>query len=145
MIIYLDTFHQTDKGTFSHAVGNGESLGESVEQPWNNNRPFHSCVPEGQYNLIPFDSPKYGKVFLLHNPDLNVYAHKEQRKNDTDRYLCIFAHKGSYPDDFQGCIGIGDRFIESLNMVTNTRKTCAELMDKLYSMDEPHYLVIKRG
>lgn len=145
MNIYLSTIRQDEIGTFSDVVAGGVLLGRSVEQPWNNNKRFESCVPGGEYQLIPYISTEYGPVYLLHNPELNVYAFKSQCKSDTDRYGCIFVHRGSYPHDFQGCIGLGDQYIKSLGLVKNTRKTCKETMDLLYSMDEAHTLTIERG
>jgi hypothetical protein len=120
-------------------------LGRSVEQPWNDNKRFISCVPAGEYELIPYNSTKYGFVYMLKNPELSVYPFESQCESDSDRYGCIFAHRGSYPHNFQGCIGLGDHYIESLNMVKNTRQTCKEAMEFLSFMDERHTLIINRG
>jgi len=145
MNIYLSTFRQDEIGTFSDVVSGGMLLGRSVEQPWSNNKRFASCVPEGEYRLVPYNSTEYGPVYLLDNPKLCVYPFEAQCKSENDRYGIIFAHRGSYPRNFQGCIGLGDAYVESLNMVKNTKSTCNKAMDLLRSIDEDHTLIINRG
>lgn len=145
MNIELLTFKKNINGTFSDVMSGGRFLGVSVERPWNDNKRFVSCVPAGEYKLIPYNSTSYGFVYLLSNPELGVYPFEEQCKSNKDRYGCIFVHKGSYPHNFQGCIGIGDEYIESMNMVKNTKNTCKSVISLLQSKDEQHTLTINRG
>jgi len=121
-------------GTFGELFMQDLSQGYTVEQPWMNNQRFESCVPDGEYTLIPFDSPRYGRVFVMVNPELNVYAFEEECLSDTDRFLCLFVHRGSYPENFQGCIGLGERLNENINGQTwaaNTKTACGKLMNTL--------------
>lgn len=86
----------------------GEHLGYTMEQPWKDNTPYHSCVPDGDYDLVPFDSPQFGPVFLMVNPSLNVYAFEEDCPDDTGRFLCLFAHVGNWVHDVEGCVALGE-------------------------------------
>lgn len=85
----------------------GEYLGTTMEQIYADNKPYISCVPRGTYKLVPHHSKKYGDVFMMVNPELNVYAFKDDRIDDTDRFKCYFTHRGSYHKDFKGCVGVG--------------------------------------
>lgn len=77
-----------------------------VEQMDNGNAPFISCIPEGDYVLVKFSSNKYGETFALHNPDLDVFAHKTDRVHDKQRYACLI-HAANRFDQLQGCIAPG--------------------------------------
>jgi hypothetical protein len=86
---------------------NGD-LWHSLEQPDLGNLPFRSCVPLGEYELHPFDSPKYGPTFIMVNEDLNVWEFEDSAgRPDDGRYLCLFVHRGNYVRIFQGCSGAG--------------------------------------
>ena len=96
----------TDNGTFGKLYGDKNNfLCYTVEQVWDNNKPFKSCVMEGEYTLKDFESKKYGKTLSLVAPTLNVFAHKLDSNN---RYACLF-HPANYADQLQGCIAVGDR------------------------------------
>jgi hypothetical protein len=43
----------------------GNELCKTVERPWRDNQPGISCVPSGEYNLIPHQNPKFGSVYAL--------------------------------------------------------------------------------
>lgn len=86
-------------GTYGRIVSpNGIEICKTVEREWNNNRQSNSCVPEGLYELLPVDSPKYGKCYCLVNADLGV-THKgpSQRTH-------ILIHAANWPRQLQGCI-----------------------------------------
>lgn len=140
MELYLNRFcfQPPDKnikgGVFGQLDINGETKGYTVEQPWSDNEPFKSCVPDGKYTLVPYTSGKYGDCFIMVNPGLGVYALKEDRLSESDRYKCLFTHKGNWPWNFEGCIGIGERLAADSAgqlMVVNTTRTCKSLMDEL--------------
>ncbi len=47
-------------GTFSFLCDeNGNAILKTVERPWKNNAAGISCVPEGTYDLVPHNSPKF--------------------------------------------------------------------------------------
>jgi hypothetical protein len=85
------TYGKTEtKGSFY--VLDGERLAgrfKCLELPDNGNLPTISCIPEGVYDVIKYDSPKKGEVFLL----LNVPGRSG-----------IEIHKGNFTKDTKGCI-----------------------------------------
>ena len=48
----LTRFTSTDHGTFGKLYV-GDKTFFTVEKPWLNNTPFKSCIPSGEYKLIP--------------------------------------------------------------------------------------------
>ena len=133
-------------------VSTGRDLAHTIEQPWKASRnspagvPYVSCVPTGSYELIPFDSPKYGRTFLIANAALGVVPLAEDRVNIWDRFLCIAFHRGSFARNFQGCIGAGENLSANAGewMITNTRVTVNSILEKMYA-DTTNRLVITNG
>lgn len=111
---YLERFcDHPEMGVFGRLFLNGKMLAYTLEQPWNNNAPFVSCVPAGKYSLISFDSRKYGKTFALFNPELNVQV--QQTGNKNDRFACLFVHAANETTELKGCVaaGLGLGFADS--------------------------------
>ena len=105
MTIELARLDDSKNGT--HGVFDlGGKMWHSLEPPDLNNEPFKSCVPLGEYVLLPYSSPKYGSCFIMVNPDLNVFQfeHSPGRPDD-GRYLCLFTHRGNEVENFVGCVG----------------------------------------
>ena len=127
MNIILNRFRSTSEGTFGVLTVAGEKF-YSVEKPWENNIPEISCVPSGEYSLIPHDSNKYGMVLCLVNKEKKVTHFKE---SDSKRYACLI-HVANYERDVIGCIGLGDKRLGY--MVTNSRKS----IDKFYKLVNPN-------
>jgi len=73
----------------------------TIEKPWRNNTPFLSCIPEGNYVLVPHDTRKYPDTWAMvggtvsHGPDPAF-----------ERYACVF-HSANYSDQLTGCVGPG--------------------------------------
>ena len=135
-VILLRDPYSSANGTFGTCNTEGMKLGYTVERPYKDNIPYESSVPLGSYKLIPYESDKYGKCFLLENSELDVYTKAEDRERDTDRFGCIFAHVGNRPHEFQGCIGMGDSYNKIGGYVTNTALTVNSVMAFLYSVNE---------
>jgi hypothetical protein len=88
--------------------------------------PFRSCIGPGVYTLSPFTRPNEDKVWVLSNPDLDVF------KLDTDvppgrqgkgRFL-ILIHAGNRARDVVGCIAPGlshRKDADGTLMVTSSR------------------------
>lgn len=94
-------------GTFSeisHTTTDLKMFG--VEQMDNGNAPFISCIPEGNYILVTYASPKYGDTFAFHAPHLNVFAWENEREHDKQRYACLI-HAANRFDQLQGCLAPG--------------------------------------
>jgi hypothetical protein len=71
----------------------------AIEKPWASNAPFVSCVPEGTYGLVEYNSPKFGDTWALVNHDCGVGLYQ----GDSDRYACLI-HKANWVHQLQGCI-----------------------------------------
>ena len=97
----------------------------SMEQPWNDNIPYQSCVPPGMYELIPWESTRYSSCFVIVNEKLNVFFSKvSPNRPENGRFKCIFFHRGSYVRNFKGCSGLGETYKPEFDMITNTTQTC---------------------
>jgi hypothetical protein len=111
----------------------------TIEKPWVPNsgggkagEPFKSCVGEGTYSLTPFVRPNGDKVWMLSNPELDVF------KLDTDipadrkgkgRFL-ILIHAANRARDVVGCIGPGKTArteADGTLMVTSSRQAMKDL------------------
>ena len=135
----LRRFRSDDKGTFGTLELDGHMF-FSVEKPWNNNEPFNSCIPAGDYFLVPHKSKKYGDCLALINTAKGITQYKEY---DSIRYA-ILIHTANYPKDVEGCIGLGDNYIAEKNMVTNSRQAIIDF----YNMVDPtkiHQLKIENA
>jgi hypothetical protein len=90
----------TAKGCFSEWQNDdGVPVCYAVEKPWVDNAPYVSCVPEGTYGLVEYNSPKFGDTYALVNHDCGVGLYE----GDSDRFACLI-HKGNWPHNVQGCI-----------------------------------------
>lgn len=135
----IELTRQSDSSGGTHGVMQiGDIVYHTIEQPYVDNTPFVSCVPKGEYVLLPYMSQKYGACYTMVNPDLNVYPFKSSPSRPKDgRYLCLFVHRGNYPKNFQGCIGAGLNYREKQDMITVTRVTCKIVNQKV--IDEGSY------
>jgi len=77
---------------------------KTLELPWYNNMNSFSCIPEGVYDVVKWDSPKFGKCFKV----VDV-------KDRTD----ILIHYGNFTKDTLGCIIVGNYLVD-LNNDGNT-------------------------
>ena len=89
-----------DNGTFGKITLDGEFLCYTVERPWLSNLPFKSCVPPGEYDLHPYDSPKHPNCFYLENKNLGVSLSGTTRTH-------ILIHVANWVEEVEGCIGPG--------------------------------------
>lgn len=124
---------------------NGEVL-YSIEQPWDDNAPDHSCVPEGTYDLIPYMSPTHGATWYLSNPALGVGGQGETRS------YCEL-HSANWATQLEGCIAYGhddqpmvDPSTGKISpAVENSRDAVATLIAALGPMTSGHTLTIVKG
>ncbi len=114
MILRLRQFSYSETETEGVLTLTGDNTKfATVGQPWKKNPngakgglPFHSCVPDGMYQLLPHISPTKGAVYLLFNTRLGVHIFPEHHEKDFGRDLCLLP-VGNYPDDVQGCFALG--------------------------------------
>ena len=90
----------------------------TLELAWKNNKKRISCIPEGKYGLIKFNSPKFGNVYLLQNvPNRSM----------------IEIHSGNYHTQILGCILPGQTLTDingdGYRDVTSSKKTLKKLLE----------------
>lgn len=133
----LTRYESTSDGTFGILRVNNEIF-HTVENPWINNQPFKSCVPSGDYSLVPHTSEKYGQVLCMVN-EPRMITHWQETYSK--RYACLI-HVANYSKDVQGCIGLGKRRHE--NMVTHSKIAISDFYH-LINPNEIHKLTIEWG
>ena len=83
-------------GTFSDLQIGGLEL-VMVEQDWENNKPYVSCIPNGTYILEYYVSEKHGPSYILSNIELNI----GKFKGEATRFGCLI-HKANLASQLQG-------------------------------------------
>ena len=83
----------------------------TLEDRWNDNKPFASSIPPGVYDLLPWDSAKHPECWVIVNPALNIYRQPGDippGKKGEARFACLI-HAGNWETDVEGCIAVGMR------------------------------------
>lgn len=117
----------------------------SIEPPWTLNLPGHSCVPDGRYDLIPYQSPKHGPTWCLENDALGISATDKAG----ERSYCEL-HSANFSSELKGCIAFGvdnrPMFNPDTGMiepaVEGSKDAIAELLAFLGPMSPGHTLLI---
>ena len=106
----------------------GENLSLwTLECPWRENQIFTSCVPDGSYAVVAFDSADHPGCWVL-TP--------VQDRNG------ILIHIGNTVEDTQGCILVGQ--FQEPGRVTNSRDALRQLNYTL-NRNEQHVITIGPG
>jgi len=98
----------------------------TLELPELNNAPNVSCIPEGYYNVVPRQSPKYGNhLYITEVPNRSL----------------ILIHWGNYAgsvnpntghSDIRGCVLVGEKFVDldgdGLADIANSKNTFKKLI-----------------
>jgi hypothetical protein len=133
---YIHRGVSTDQGTFSaFSCPDADFSCMVAELPWKDNQSCMSCIPKGEYEVKPVQSPKYGMVFMVFNV--------------TNRRGILW-HSGNYAGDTEkgwkthslGCILPGQK-VASINGqkgVTLSRYTVSKF--HLAMGTEPFKLII---
>ena len=93
--ITLNRPASTTKGVFGVFLHNGVPFAVSIERPWDNNKPFFSCIPFGVYTCKLIHSPKFGTVFEV---------------IDVPGRTKILIHAANRAEELQGCIAPGTSY-----------------------------------
>lgn len=105
----------------------------TLERPWRpsatGGMPFRSCVPDGEYSLLPHIRKNGDEVFALWNPHLHVYYTPQEKGKRPGRDL-ILIHSGNTVDDVVGCIapGITRTIYRDKRWVTRSREAMKQIM-----------------
>lgn len=125
MALELYTLHtqiQDEDGTFSALLDpTGKQIAVTCELPWNNNAVGESCIPEGEYDVIPHNSAKFPNCWEVLVPDRTG----------------ILLHAGNTIEDTDGCILPGKVFgmVNDMEGVLHSR----EAMDYLRAVLPPKF------
>ena len=131
--LVLERYCYADTHTAGRLYLSDNDYLHTMERPWlggvPGGMPFESCVPDGAYNLIPYQRPNGDDVYALRNPGNGVFLTREEKGAAHGRYL-ILIHAGNYVDDVVGCIapGIGKTIHNNRPMVTSSRAAMLRLM-----------------
>ncbi len=114
----------------------------TLERPWIastehfGGKNFESCVPEGTYDFLPFDSDAHPDCFSLHNSALDVWVAQPQSPGR----WAILIHVGNYIKDIVGCIAPGMSGDD--HNVWKSGKAMARIRE-LVASDEEHTITIE--
>ena len=114
---------------------NDDEYIHTLERPWiaglPGGMPFESCVPDGEYELIPHTRPNGDRVFALRNPDCGVYYTDQERAGRDGRYL-ILIHSANWVEQVVGCIapGLVRTIANNKRMVRSSRQAVSRIMAK---------------
>lgn len=129
--LVLERFGYMPFGTYGKLkFPNGEEF-YTVERPWLNNEPNISCIPEGIYELG-----------LRYSPVVKRTTGGEFTEGwevmDVPNRSYIMLHPANWPNDVQGCIGVGKDLImlaetkdKWLPAVTRSRHVFHQIMSLL--------------
>jgi hypothetical protein len=94
-----------EHGTFStlHRE-DGSQVCCIAERPWLNNQPGKSCIPEGTYNLLPHESPKFGHCYVVSAESLGVTPYGPSLRTH------VLIHKANLVSQLLGCLAPGISF-----------------------------------
>lgn len=106
MLLTLYRGPSSDKGTFGMLCMGDFPLCVTAEDPWNDNKPNISCIPEGSYNFVRRFSPRHRHHWhILNVPNRElVLIHGGNTINDTEGCILIgrsFSHLGNLPSVMQ--------------------------------------------
>jgi hypothetical protein len=83
----------------------GKRIYHSAERPWLMNEPRVSCIPVGRYAVKPYSSARFPNVYMLVNPNLNVFEYEIPPGRMGRTHILI--HSANYPSQLLGCIAFG--------------------------------------
>jgi hypothetical protein len=134
MKIIVSRYESTANGTLSNVTLSDPSSDTPIETyfgiecPWKDNQPSISCIPGGDYDLVPHLSDKYGDSWAFVGGTVSHYYDDGQ----SERYACLI-HPANYARQLQGClaIGIGAGVNNGVPAVWNSRKALKSLGDHL--------------
>lgn len=92
-LILLRHFHKDNVtlGNIFDAV-TGHHICCTLEEPWKGNAKKISCIPEGQYTCVPYNSVKFSNVW-----EITGIPGRDK----------VLIHAGNTTDDIEGCILVG--------------------------------------
>lgn len=107
----------------------GSQVCVMVERAWFDNAPNVSCIPEGDYDLLPTISPKFGACYYLEGGTVTLTGPSERTH--------ILIHSANLPLELQGCLGAGVDLccLAGQWAVSSSRVAVGMLMDEFAGRD----------
>ena len=135
----VNRYSSSKNGVQSH-VSYGSDSWHGLERPWIDNLPYESCIPTGVYTLYPWDSPKFGDVYILIGGTVGI------NQGDGERFACLI-HPANYTHQLQGCLALGKKKSdyhkpEDTAAVWSSRDALNELKEAI-GYSDPAQLIIK--
>lgn len=131
--LLLKRYNYSDTETEGRLWLGDEQSVFTLERPWlpglPGGMPFASCVPDGEYELIPHRRQNGDSVFALRNPACGVYYTEQERGDRSGRYL-ILIHSANFVEQVVGCIapGLVRTIAENKRMVRSSREAMKKIM-----------------
>ena len=102
-----------------------------MELPWLKNKPFISCVPQGDYFIRPTISPSKGEAYYLESVQDGIVGLNAGERTH------ILIHVANRPSELKGCIalGTGTGVFKGEVAVFNSRAPFKELLNFLDGYD----------
>jgi hypothetical protein len=113
----LKRLSDTEKGVFGVFLDDaGIPQCVTLERPWVNNARNVSCIPTGEYKVVPHNGARFKNCYRL---------------EDVPGRTAILIHKGNRIKDTEGCILVGQQFwndgiLQSKNALDYLRDTLPE-------------------
>ena len=127
--IRLIRFARFEDRTLGKLIVDNKSF-YTIENPWKDNIPYTSCIPEGEYKLIRVNSPKYG-------PNMWEVSRVPGRSH-------ILIHIANTASNVTGCIGLGMGLYGDLAGVATSRVAIEKFYRHTTGFEEMN-LTVYRG
>lgn len=137
MILSLSRDTQTAECTLGILEVAGRKF-HTIERPWIPNpdggksgKKYESCVAPGVYRLERWNSIKFGQVFILSNPVLDVYMLPSDvpKGREAATRTLVLIHVGNYVHDVIGCVAVGKERVKTARewMVQRSKEAMNEV------------------
>ena len=110
MRLFINRHESTAGGTLSDVVLKENTSDEvilklsGIECPWRDNKPAGSCIPGGDYGLVPHNSDRFPNVWAFVGGTVAHYP--DSMNEDQTRYACLI-HSANYAHQIFGCLAVG--------------------------------------
>tara|TARA_Y100000310_G_scaffold48044_1_gene44596 strand:- start:799 stop:1278 length:480 start_codon:yes stop_codon:yes gene_type:complete len=99
-------------GTRSHIIGSDQHSRELIklhglECPWLSNVPYKSCIPDGIWTLVPWESSRFGKVYTFVGAGISPWKRDGPDGRDWAARWGCHQHIANYARQLQGCMALG--------------------------------------
>lgn len=115
---------------------------QAIERPWipdpdgPGGEAQQSCIPDGRYILRPWESPKFGPVYLFEAHELGVYATEKPAGAKYGR-THVLLHAANEVAELLGCVAPGMRagILNGKHWLHESRKALARISELLGRTD----------